>query len=88
MEKRYLLGYQIIDKENNTPEEFTSFEILTMELADYWIRYFNKRKDWVLLPIYMGDIEKPRIIDLEDPPEAMKESEIQNRMVDSLSSGL
>lgn len=68
MIKEHLLGYQIVDRDNGNPEEFTDYEVLSITLADFWVRNFSKRKDWVLKPIYVGDIEKPRLIDLEDPP--------------------
>ena len=66
--KNHLLGYQIIDVHNETPEGFDSFDVMTMQLVDFWVKNFTARKDWLLRPIYAGDIEKPRLLDLEDPP--------------------
>lgn len=73
--KNQLLGYQIIDANNNHPETFETTEVLSMKLVDFWVKNFATRKNILIRPVYVGDIENVRLIDLEDPPEDVLEME-------------
>jgi len=73
MNRNHLLGYQIMDMERKIPDEFSKTEVLSMQLVDFWVKNFTERKDWLLCPIYVGDIPKPRLLDLEDPPTLEEE---------------
>lgn len=66
-----IIGYQIVsdDGENNIPDEFYSFEIF--EKFEHVIDWLEEEKndptheiDWVILPIFEGDIEEPTIISI------------------------
>lgn len=65
-----IVGYQIVsgDGKNNIPECFVSYEYFEdLELANHWLRLESVRLkhgkfDWVLAPVFEGDIEEPRII--------------------------
>lgn len=66
-----LLGYQIVsgDGKNNIPECFSSFQYFeNLELANDWLRservqLKHGKFNWVLAPVFEGDIEEPTIIE-------------------------
>jgi hypothetical protein len=60
------IGYQIIsnDGNNNIPDEFYSFEILSFKDANKWLKKNDKKNEWIKTPIYKGDIEEPTFIKL------------------------
>jgi len=64
-----LLGYQLtnlkgenIQGKNEDPTNMASFEIMAPVFASYVMRLMATRK-FLLMPIYEGDIEDPKIIE-------------------------
>ena len=57
-----IIGFQIIDKDKNIPEEFHSFEIFAniVDVIKELEQLQNKK--WLIEPIFDGDIENPTFI--------------------------
>jgi hypothetical protein len=57
-----IIGFQIVDKDKNIPEEFYSFEVF-VSIEDV-IRELESLYDkkWLIEPIFEGDIEEPTFI--------------------------
>ena len=60
-----IIGYQIVktnDKHiTDIPSEFHSFEILSSQLADKWLKE-HLNEGWEKLPIHKGEIEEPSFL--------------------------
>ncbi|MGO9377046.1 MAG: hypothetical protein ACLP29_00680 [Dissulfurispiraceae bacterium] len=62
--QKKLVGYQIEsrDGKHDIPAEFTSFEIIkTKKALDEFFKD-NTDGQWMIVPVYEGDIEGPRFI--------------------------
>lgn len=61
MKKKRLLGYQIESRDgtHDIPDEFHSFEIITTKKMLDEFFSGNDGGEWMVVPIYEGDIEKP-----------------------------
>jgi len=67
-----LVGYQLADKngvniqgDDEDPTGFTSFEVMSPEIAHQVMQDLGDETDFLLMPIFDGDVEEPRIVDAE-----------------------
>jgi len=57
-----IIGFQIVDKDKNIPEEFYSFEVFA-NIDDVVKKLHHlQNKKWLIEPIFAGDIEDPTFI--------------------------
>ena len=69
---RKLLGYQLADKDgvniqgdDEDPTGLNSFDVMPHEVANLVMQDLGDEADILLMPIFEGDVEEPRIIDPE-----------------------
>jgi hypothetical protein len=59
-----IIGYQIESKDGKhcIPDEFYSFEVLTENVANFWMENFDDGT-WMKVSVREGDIEEPKIVE-------------------------
>lgn len=60
-----IIGYQIESRngKHDVPDEFNSFEILSLQVVNAWFRDdLTRRLQWAIVPVCAGDIEEPSFI--------------------------
>ena len=57
-----IIGFQIVDKDKNIPEQFYSFEVFVG--IDDVVKELENLQDkrWLIEPIFEGDVEEPTFI--------------------------
>ena len=57
-----IIGFQIVDKDKNIPDEFYSFEVfVNIDDVIKELQHLQNKK-WLIEPIFEGDIEDPTFI--------------------------
>ena len=64
MRNKKFVGYQIesADRMHSIPDGFFSFQILSMATVDNFFTENKTNGEWVVIPIYDGDIEEPKYV--------------------------
>jgi hypothetical protein len=63
MAERKIVGYQLINADQETPAAFTSFEILSLRVVKEWqLEHPLIAEDYQVIKIRVGDVERPTFL--------------------------